>query len=173
MPDTDSSIDLRAAMEVFFHAYKAFTAKPDEILARRGLARVHHRILFFVARYPGLSVKDLLGALDVTKQAINMPLRQLVEMGLIASVAASHDKRVKQLSLTSEGRKLEEPCTRNKPACSARLSAVLATRPPATDGGQQPVIRSAGVERRQAIAPLPPSPDAKKARALHTGFCLR
>jgi hypothetical protein len=29
-------------------------------------------------------------------------------MGLIASVAASHDKRVKQLSLTSEGRKLEE-----------------------------------------------------------------
>ena len=108
MPDIDSSIDLRAAMEVFFHAYKAFTAKPDEILARRGLARVHHRILFFVARYPGLSVKDLLGALDVTKQAINMPLRQLVEMGLIASVAASHDKRVKQLSLTSEGRKLEE-----------------------------------------------------------------
>ncbi|OWY38814.1 MarR family transcriptional regulator [Xenophilus sp. AP218F] len=95
-------------MEAFFHAYKAFTAKPDEMLAKRGLARVHHRILFFVARYPGLSVKDLLASLGVTKQAINMPLRQLMEMGLVASQAAAHDKRVKQLTLSEEGLRLEE-----------------------------------------------------------------
>jgi DNA-binding MarR family transcriptional regulator len=101
-------IDLRGAMEAFFHAYMAFTDRPDEILARRGLARVHHRILFFVAHYPGLSVKDLLAALGVTKQAINIPLRQLVQMGLIVAQIASHDKRVKQLQLTAEGRKLEE-----------------------------------------------------------------
>ena len=142
MPDIDSSIDLRAAMEVFFHAYKAFTAKPDEILARRGLARVHHRILFFVARYPGLSVKDLLGALDVTKQAINMPLRQLVEMGLIASVAASHDKRVKQLTLTSEGRKLEEALHKEQ----ARLltQAFRLTSEQATAGWMEVNSRLAG-----------------------------
>ena len=52
-------------MEAFFHAYKTFTAKPDEMLARRGLARVHHRILFFVAHYPGLSVKDLLASREI------------------------------------------------------------------------------------------------------------
>ena len=46
------------------------------------LARVHHRILFFVALHPGLSVKDLLACLGVTKQAINIPLRQLMEMDL-------------------------------------------------------------------------------------------
>ncbi|HJV07964.1 MAG TPA: MarR family transcriptional regulator [Chromobacteriaceae bacterium] len=108
MSDSASRIDLRATMEAFFHAYMMFTGRPDEILAKRGLARVHHRIMFFVARYPGLSVKDLLGALGVTKQAINMPLRQLVEMGLIDSRAARHDKRVKELTLTSEGKKLEE-----------------------------------------------------------------
>ncbi|WP_156877018.1 MarR family winged helix-turn-helix transcriptional regulator [Paludibacterium yongneupense] len=95
-------------MEAFFHAYMAFTDRPDEILARRGLARVHHRILFFVAHYPGLSVKDLLKALGVTKQAINIPLRQLVQMGLVVADVASHDKRVKQLQLTPEGKKLEE-----------------------------------------------------------------
>ncbi len=101
-------------MEAFFHAYKTFTAKPDEMLARRGLARVHHRILFFVAHYPGLSVKDLLASLGVTKQAINIPLRQLIEMGLVATEAADHDKRVKRLTLTPEGKKLEEALHREQ-----------------------------------------------------------
>lgn len=105
---------LRDAMKAFFHAYLAFTDKPDEMLAKRGLARVHHRILFFVALHPGLSVKDLLGYLDVTKQAINIPLRQLMEMGLIAAGTAAHDKRVKELRLTEEGRKLEEALHREQ-----------------------------------------------------------
>ena len=39
----------QAAMEAFFFGYQAFTAKPDEMLAKRGLSRVHHRILFFIA----------------------------------------------------------------------------------------------------------------------------
>ena len=47
-------------MEAFFGAYRAFTAKPDEMLARRGLSRVHHRILFFISHQPGLSVSELL-----------------------------------------------------------------------------------------------------------------
>lgn len=42
----------QAAMEAFFFGYQAFTAKPDEMLAKRGLSRVHHRILFFIAKYP-------------------------------------------------------------------------------------------------------------------------
>jgi DNA-binding MarR family transcriptional regulator len=100
--------DLRPAMEAFFHAYMAFTGKPDEILARRGLARVHHRIMFFVARRPLHSVKDLLASLGVTKQAINIPLRQLIEMGLIEPCADAQDKRIKRLALTEEGRRLEE-----------------------------------------------------------------
>ncbi|XLM20002.1 MarR family winged helix-turn-helix transcriptional regulator, partial [Chromobacterium piscinae] len=76
--------------------------------------RVHHRILFFVARYPKLSVKDLLSFLGVTKQAINIPLRQLMEMGLICSQPAPHDKRVKQLTLSEEGVRLEESLHREQ-----------------------------------------------------------
>ncbi|WP_374421765.1 MarR family winged helix-turn-helix transcriptional regulator [Chromobacterium sp.] len=132
MADLSAPDDMRAAMEAFFHAYKAFTDKPDEMLAKRGLARVHHRILFFVARYPGLSVKDLLGALGVTKQAINMPLRQLLEMDLVQSVAAHHDKRVKQLSLTTEGRRLEE--TLHREQLKLLQTAFDLTGKPATAG---------------------------------------
>jgi DNA-binding MarR family transcriptional regulator len=45
--------------------------------------------------------------LRVSKQALNGPLRQLVEMDLIAMRVAAHDRRVKELRLTYEGEKLE------------------------------------------------------------------
>ncbi|VXC24692.1 MarR family transcriptional regulator [Pseudomonas sp. 8AS] len=102
------------AMEAFFFGYQAFTTKPDEILARRGLSRVHHRILFFIARYPGLSVKQLFGYLGVSKQALNTPLRQLLEMHLVESVAAQDDKRKRLLALTADGAKLEQALRREQ-----------------------------------------------------------
>ncbi|MFT0625047.1 MarR family winged helix-turn-helix transcriptional regulator [Ectopseudomonas guguanensis] len=104
----------QAAMEAFFFGYQAFTAKPDEMLARRGLSRVHHRILFFIAKYPGLSMKELLGYLGVSKQALNTPLRQLMEMHLVQSEAAADDKRKRLLGFTAEGAKLEQALRREQ-----------------------------------------------------------
>jgi len=98
----------QAAMAAFFFAYQAFTAKPDEILARRGLSRVHHRILFFIAQSPGLSISELLAYLDVSKQALNIPLRQLLEMHLVHSSMSLNDKRKRVLGLSAEGEKLEQ-----------------------------------------------------------------
>ena len=102
---------LRLAIEQLYFGYRAFTAPPDRILAQRGLGRVHHRILYFVGRNPQLSVNDLLGTLGVSKQAMNAPLRQLVEMRLVAMDTAAHDRRVRQLSLTAAGAKLEARLT--------------------------------------------------------------
>ncbi|WP_342242987.1 MarR family winged helix-turn-helix transcriptional regulator [Pseudomonas sp. OTU5201] len=114
MLDLKNSAVQQAAMEAFFFGYQAFTSKPDEILARRGLSRVHHRILFFIAKYPGLSVKELLGYLGVTKQALNTPLRQLIEMKLVESVTAIDDKRKRLLGFTLEGAKLEQALRREQ-----------------------------------------------------------
>lgn len=114
MPDlTKSALQLQA-IEAFYYSYRAFTAKPDAMLARRGLSRVHHRILFFIARKPGLSVSQLLGALGVTKQALNTPLRQLTEMKLIRSETADNDKRKRLLELTTDGSKLEKALRREQ-----------------------------------------------------------
>lgn len=104
----------QSAMAEFFFAYQAFTAKPDEILARRGLSRVHHRILFFIAQYPGLGISELLGYLGVSKQALNIPLRQLLEMHLVHSSTATADKRKRQVGLTTEGAKLEQALRREQ-----------------------------------------------------------
>jgi hypothetical protein len=52
MLDLKNPITQRAAMQAFFFGYQAFTAKADEMLARRGLSRVHQRIVFFIAHSP-------------------------------------------------------------------------------------------------------------------------
>lgn len=116
-----SAATQQAAMEAFFFGYQAFTAKPDEMLARRGLSRVHHRIVFFIACYPGLSMKELLAALGVSKQALNIPLRQLIEMQLVHSSPAADDKRKRLLGLTAEGAKLEQALRREQAKLLQRI----------------------------------------------------
>lgn len=108
MPREDA---LRLAIEQFYFGYRTFTTPPDRILEQRGLGRVHHRILYFVGRNPGLSVNTLLSMLSVSKQALNAPLRQLIGMQLVAMDTAVHDGRVRQLTLTASGAKLEAQLT--------------------------------------------------------------
>lgn len=111
------------AMEAFFFGYRAFTAKVDEMLECRGLSRVHQRIMFFVARYPNLSVKELLALLGVTKQALSIPLRQLVEMHLVNSVASENDKRKRLLELTDAGARFEQSLRREQVKLLERVFA--------------------------------------------------
>jgi DNA-binding MarR family transcriptional regulator len=107
MLDLKKTATQQATMEAFFFAYQAFTAKADEMLARRGLSRLHQRILFFIGKYPGTNMKELLAYLGVSKQALSVPLRQLLEMRLVESLTAAEDKRKRVLAFTAAGAKLE------------------------------------------------------------------
>jgi DNA-binding MarR family transcriptional regulator len=98
---------LREAIELFYFSYRAFTAGPDALLAQRGLGRVHHRILYFVGRYPDIAVHALLTLLAVTKQALHAPLRQLLEGGFVSVRPDETDRRFRRLRLTDKGRQLE------------------------------------------------------------------
>lgn len=111
MVDQKRRDELLTSIELFFFAYRAFTAGPDQILEQRGLGRVHHRILYFVGRNPSISVNALLKVLDVSKQALNIPLRQLIDLQLVTVSIAQHDRRLKQLALSTDGRRLEERLT--------------------------------------------------------------
>lgn len=114
MLDLNQTASQREVMESFFFGYQAFTAKADDMLARRGLSRVHQRILFFIARDPGLSNKALLEVLNVSKQALNIPLRQLLEMQLVVVETDASDKRKRRLSLTRGGAALEQTLRREQ-----------------------------------------------------------
>lgn len=61
-----------------------------------------------------MSVKQLLELLGVSKQALNMPLRQLQEMQLVDSVASDADKRKRLLQLTEEGQRFEQSLRREQ-----------------------------------------------------------
>jgi len=111
MIDPIRSEELRSAIELLYFAYRGFTERPDRILERRGLGRVHHRILYFIGRRPDVSVRGLLDLLVVSKQALNAPLRQLIEMNLVTAVADPADRRLKKLRLTTDGQRLEAELT--------------------------------------------------------------
>lgn len=132
MLDLNQTAQQRLVMETFFFSYQAFTAKADDMLARRGLSRVHQRILFFIAREPGLSNKALLEVLGVSKQALNIPLRQLLEIQLVAMETDATDKRKRRLSLTRGGAALEQTLRREQ---MRLVQAALATAGPTAAEG--------------------------------------
>ncbi|MFA0995469.1 MULTISPECIES: MarR family winged helix-turn-helix transcriptional regulator [Pseudomonas syringae group] len=123
MLDLKKPANQQMAMEAFFFGYQAFTAKADEMLAKRGFSRVHQRIVFFIARYPDLSVKELLTVLGVSKQALNAPLRQLIAMDLVHSAAPETDKRKRLLGLTAEGTRFEQALRREQVKLLQRVFA--------------------------------------------------
>lgn len=108
MVDQRRRDELNDALELMHFAFRAVIARPDEILLQHGLARMHHRILYFVGRNPGVSVNRLLECMKISKQALHGPLRSLVEKGLVAAAPAPGDRRVKQLTLTEAGAQLED-----------------------------------------------------------------
>ena len=139
MVDQTRQDELRRAIELLFFGYRAFTDRPDRILEGRGLGRVHHRILYFVGRNPEVSVKGLLEILAVSKQALSAPLRRLQEMKLVAVLADGGDRRIKRLTLTDEGRRLEAELTG---AQMRRLSAAFDAAEPADEAGWVRVMQN-------------------------------
>ena len=112
MVDINRRNELNEAIELMHFAFRKLTEKPDELLGKRDMHRLHHRLLYFIARNEGLSVGDLQMILSISKQAMHRPLKKLVEKGLVESMPCSHDARVRKLSLTRTGNALETRLSR-------------------------------------------------------------
>src|SRR5258708_1148183 len=112
--------DLRQGIELLFFAYRDFTARADAILAKQNMGRAHHRVIYFVGRYPGISVSELLDILAITKQSLSRVLGQLVRENFILHKTATTHRRPRLLTLTDKGRAVEaEPSTEQR----ARIGA--------------------------------------------------
>ena len=103
--------ELRQGIELLFYAYREFTAEPDAILAKYKFGRAHHRAIYFVGRYPGTTVSELLGILRITKQSLSRVLGQLVREGFIEQRHGVRDRRQRLLHLTDKGVALENQLT--------------------------------------------------------------
>lgn len=102
-----SDKEIRKILELIFFSYRDFTAGPDRILEKLNFGRAHHRVIYFVGKKNRITIKDLLGVLQITKQSLSRVLNQLVKDEFII-VSTGLDKRTKRLSLTEKGERLEK-----------------------------------------------------------------
>ena len=93
-------------IELLFFAYRDFIGDPDDVLAKFGFGRAHHRVLHFVNRNPGMKVAELLDILNITKQSLGRVLKQLVDEGYVIQKEGAQDRRQRLLYVTAKGEAL-------------------------------------------------------------------
>src|ERR1700733_380016 len=109
-------------IELLFFAYRDFVGDPDEVLAKLGFGRAHHRVLHFVNRNPGMKVADLLDVLKITKQSLGRVLKQLIDQGYVVQKEGANDRRQRLLYVSPAGEALAMKLAGLQ---TARISRVL------------------------------------------------
>ena len=103
--------ELRRGIELMFFSYRDFTGEADAILAEQDMGRAHHRAIYFIGRHPGITVSDLLGILNITKQSLSRVLSGLMKNGFVSQKIGVTDRRQRLLYLTETGVELEARLT--------------------------------------------------------------
>ena len=90
---------------LFYFAYKTFIKRQMKLLKIRHESSAPS-LLFFINKLPGITIKQLLKTLEISKQGSHATLRKLKKEGLIVEQTSEEDRRVKQLFPTPKGSKL-------------------------------------------------------------------
>ena len=109
MPKREQELNL--ALESMHFGFRAMIYKPDQRLAELGLARIHHRLLYFLARHPDCSINQLLLVMRISKQYLHKPLKKMISQGYASQQADTEDRRIKRIQLTAKGKQLEYELT--------------------------------------------------------------
>src|SRR5277367_662466 len=122
-PTQDAAEPYFDLIELLFFAYRDFVGDPDEVLAKLGFGRAHHRVLHFVNRNPGMKVADLLDVLKITKQSLGRVLKQLIDEGYVVQKEGANDRRQRLLYVSAAGEALAMKLAGLQ---TARIAGVLA-----------------------------------------------
>ena len=102
---------MNLALESMHFGFRAMIFNPDQHLAKLGLSRIHHRLLYFIARQPDCSINELLQSMRISKQYLHQPLKKLIDRGYVVQKLDSDDRRIRRIRLTAKGKKLEYELT--------------------------------------------------------------
>ena len=149
-------------IELLFFAYRDFVSDPDEVLAKLGFGRAHHRVLHFVNRNPGMKVADLLDILKITKQSLGRVLKQLVDQGYVVQKEGANDRRQRLLYVSPSGEALAMKLAGLQTARIARVLAELG--PGARDGARRFLAGMIDAEDRDHVLRLIAHADRARAR---------
>lgn len=103
--------ELNLALESMHFGFRAMIFNPDQRLAKLGLSRIHHRLLYFIARQPDCSINELLQSMRISKQYLHLPLKKLIDRDYVVQKLDSGDRRIRRIRLTAKGKKLEYELT--------------------------------------------------------------
>src|SRR5436305_14757886 len=146
-------------IELLFFAYRDFVGDPDEVLARFGFGRAHHRVLHFVNRNPGIKVAELLELLRITKQSLGRVLRELIQQGYVVQKAGEKDRRQRLLLVTHKGEALAMRLARLQ---TERILRALAETPGGHDAARRFLAGMIPSDQREAVLNLIARADRKR-----------
>jgi len=148
-------------IELLFFAYRDFVGDADEILAKFGFGRAHHRVLHFVNRNPGMKVAELLDILKITKQSLGRVLKQLIDEGYVEQKEGK-DRRQRLLFVTARGEAL---ALRLADLQTARIGRALAEFAPAErDTARRFLIAMLDPDQRDGVLRLIDGADRARRR---------
>lgn len=128
LPATVLELDpkIMELLELFTYTQQKINDHLEKAFAADNLSLAHYRALFFIMRYPGISVSALIDKLNITKQSLARVLSDLIrgrggqpvltdeqmtnlaiiEGGYVYARVDESDRRARQLFLTTQGAEL-------------------------------------------------------------------
>ena len=99
--------ELRLGFELLLRAQRHLTKDVQQFLTEMGLSLADRPILYYMARFPGLSGRELIDQVGMTKQSLSRHLAQLINLALVRTTVNLRDRRQTQHFLTEAGTNLE------------------------------------------------------------------
>jgi len=122
-------------LSLLLFVHLAIIEDANKKLVSAGLNRTHHRILFLVGHKPGVTVGEIATLLRLTTQAIQPPLRVLLDKQFVEQQSSERDRRKRHLILTERGTEFLKMLT------SGQLARMVEARRRVGDDGYEGFIR--------------------------------
>lgn len=95
------------SLELLYFGLQGLTRKTSYSMAVHDLTKIHHLILFVVARRDGVVLSELCASFGMTPADLYRPVRRLRDIGFIATTRDPLRTRCKVMRITARGRQVE------------------------------------------------------------------
>jgi len=97
---------LKEFIEKLFIAYRESFSDSKKILDKYSIGMAHHKVMYFLSIYKGITISGLLKKLKVTKQSLNRVLKDLNKLKTVSFQKDEIDTRIKHVFLNEKGEKI-------------------------------------------------------------------
>ena len=97
---------LKDLIEKLFIGYRETFSDSKKILNKYKIGLAHQKVIHLLSMYEGITISELLKRLKVTKQSLNIVLKDLIKLDIIIFKKDEQDTRIKHVFLNDKGKKI-------------------------------------------------------------------